>query len=474
MSLTKATYAMIEGAPANVLDYGADPTGVSDSYAAFVAALNTGRAVYVPGGTYILSATLNFPPGNPNTRKFFGDGFQETVLLFDDVSGISTNNTGAKFSDFSIGTTQLGLYPPNPQRSDINPATVGFRIFGSHMVLDHVQIIGFGIGIRIDTKFYNTLRDCRVQYNLVGLKNESNFNHSYGCYYNEMFDKSVWVELGTHDFRSCSLEGVFSYDNDNANYPNGGALIGPETLTYPLPTTVRIQASFTDCYSETHNFYANQPLLINTLYGGASVRVIAQAPSTVKGMFANWSVNLAEQPTAGNWTTVAGITQTNNAAQIDGSRYYTIFTSTVGPALLKAINSPLNTSVRGVTIPTTPTADYLIYAGVWVNIQTANFETAYPELRVQFEDIDGNFFYAEAVRRTQLPIDNTLVDEWQYIGFATGVRPTLSTGRPLAAARLEIRIGDGDASHTGNARILWVANPELRMLFGDNGQAFVS
>ena len=52
MSLTKATYSMIEGAPINVLDYGADPTGVADSLTAMQAAHNTGQIVYYPAGTY--------------------------------------------------------------------------------------------------------------------------------------------------------------------------------------------------------------------------------------------------------------------------------------------------------------------------------------------------------------------------------------------------------------------------------------
>lgn len=48
MSLTKATFAMIEGAPANVMDYGAVGNGVTDDTAAFTAALAVSKSVYVP------------------------------------------------------------------------------------------------------------------------------------------------------------------------------------------------------------------------------------------------------------------------------------------------------------------------------------------------------------------------------------------------------------------------------------------
>ena len=48
MALTKVTYSMIQGAVANVLDYGAKGDGVTDDTAAFNAAIATGKKVYVP------------------------------------------------------------------------------------------------------------------------------------------------------------------------------------------------------------------------------------------------------------------------------------------------------------------------------------------------------------------------------------------------------------------------------------------
>lgn len=54
MSLTKATYSMIDGAPINVTDFGAVGDGVTDCYAAFVAAY---AKVPDTGGTIIFPAT---------------------------------------------------------------------------------------------------------------------------------------------------------------------------------------------------------------------------------------------------------------------------------------------------------------------------------------------------------------------------------------------------------------------------------
>lgn len=58
MSLTKATYSMIDGAPVNVLDFGAVADGVTDSTAAIQSAINYASnnnrsVVYFPAGKYL-------------------------------------------------------------------------------------------------------------------------------------------------------------------------------------------------------------------------------------------------------------------------------------------------------------------------------------------------------------------------------------------------------------------------------------
>ena len=68
--LTKVTNSMIVGAPVNVLDFGADPTGVADSLAAFNAALAVGNYVVVPIGTYKVTGKINIVAG----KAFVGLG----------------------------------------------------------------------------------------------------------------------------------------------------------------------------------------------------------------------------------------------------------------------------------------------------------------------------------------------------------------------------------------------------------------
>jgi hypothetical protein len=78
MSLTKVTYSMIQGAPVNVLDYGADPTGTSDSTAAINAAIASGQSVYFPRGTYLTTGGHSI--SYPSNQMFFGEAYDATII----------------------------------------------------------------------------------------------------------------------------------------------------------------------------------------------------------------------------------------------------------------------------------------------------------------------------------------------------------------------------------------------------------
>lgn len=58
MSLTKVSYAMIEGDPISVLDYGAVGDGVTDDTTAIQNALAASNNVVVPSGTYVVKGTI--------------------------------------------------------------------------------------------------------------------------------------------------------------------------------------------------------------------------------------------------------------------------------------------------------------------------------------------------------------------------------------------------------------------------------
>lgn len=79
MALTKVTYSMIAGSPANVLDFGADSTGTIDSTSAIQAAYDSGaKSVYFPSGTYLVKqCTIT------SAIEIYGDG-QSTIIKVPD------------------------------------------------------------------------------------------------------------------------------------------------------------------------------------------------------------------------------------------------------------------------------------------------------------------------------------------------------------------------------------------------------
>jgi len=77
MSLTKVTYSMIQNAPIDVVNLGADPTGVADSTSAIQAALSlSSSTVYIPDGEYKITSTLTIDSkwgfgiiGSPSNKR---------------------------------------------------------------------------------------------------------------------------------------------------------------------------------------------------------------------------------------------------------------------------------------------------------------------------------------------------------------------------------------------------------------------
>lgn len=111
MSLTKATFSLINGAPVNVLDFGAVGNGTANDTAAIQAAIDSltnGGTVYLPEGTYKVD-TLLFPSGFV-AIKFIGAGMDATTLLMNDptkpviamTASALIRNIGSVFSDFAV------------------------------------------------------------------------------------------------------------------------------------------------------------------------------------------------------------------------------------------------------------------------------------------------------------------------------------------------------------------------------------
>jgi hypothetical protein len=102
MALTKVTYSMIDGTPANVLDFGAVGDGANDDTAAIQAAIDAvvtagGGAVYLPTGTYKLTDTLVVDTGV----------FSEGIILFGEGRNTKLSQTGTAKDAVRFSDTQI-------------------------------------------------------------------------------------------------------------------------------------------------------------------------------------------------------------------------------------------------------------------------------------------------------------------------------------------------------------------------------
>lgn len=147
MSLTKATYSMIDGAPVSVLDYGADPTGVADSATAIQAAMTycaaNQKSLFFPAGTYLCASNIVVPrTGNINRGyKIFGEGkHYSSRIVFSGAAvttGLTFNSSGAGVYQYWDTLSDLAIYGQSG-------ALQGLTFSYAHAPrIENVQVNGF-------------------------------------------------------------------------------------------------------------------------------------------------------------------------------------------------------------------------------------------------------------------------------------------------------------------------------------------
>lgn len=142
MALTKVSYSMTKGAPANILDFGAVGDGVADDTAAIQAAINSGTlSVYAPAGTYKVTSTINIT--TPIT--FSGAGRENTIFK-------QTSNFDVFKIDNGVGV-MLGV------------AMRGFQIFNNQPR----PLVTSGSGIRMFKSYFGTFEDIEIKNCYIGI-----------------------------------------------------------------------------------------------------------------------------------------------------------------------------------------------------------------------------------------------------------------------------------------------------------------
>lgn len=174
MSLTKVDTSMIvgnlpatriDGAPVNVINYGATGDGVTDDTAAIQAAIDAaeGKLLLIPAGTYMINDT-----GLTVTGRCVIQGSGETTVLK------KTTNTSGNYAIITFPTGAGGSAMSNVTFDgdwETHTATTGeyghcVVISGSDVtVRDCVMQSAWGDGIYINGADSVTVDNCKVQYN---------------------------------------------------------------------------------------------------------------------------------------------------------------------------------------------------------------------------------------------------------------------------------------------------------------------
>lgn len=199
MSLTKVSYSMIDAAPVNIVDFGADPSAsaaVNDAaIVAAVAKCNTlvRPKLVIPAGEYTISVTAEFDLPNYSTMEFIGEfvtaGGQPAIRIGSaSINRFGYRVTGIKVSRTTVDTagTSVGVQLRNIVWSYIDVRSVRNFRDGVFIVAD--QPNG---GVSYNEIHIGQLHDNRTNLHLQangtagGYVNENvffggSFNHSSG------------------------------------------------------------------------------------------------------------------------------------------------------------------------------------------------------------------------------------------------------------------------------------------------------
>lgn len=247
MSLTKATFSMIDGAVANVLDFDADPTGNIDCLSAFQAAAATGKAIFAPKGTYFFSDQLVL-----ENSILFGEGqgvfladAKTTLLFAPNKTGLYLTGQGTcRVSDLCVAS-----------QSTTAGAGVGIRVSSHGSLVENVLIYGFGQhGLQITTSVGENANNCLIKLVRAYANRWNGFNVGPGADPNAcslvMCDASDNIGIGFYSnaantlYDHCHAANNGDVDFDEASGSNLFLLPYSESGSY-LPTFRVSNAVFT-------------------------------------------------------------------------------------------------------------------------------------------------------------------------------------------------------------------------------------
>lgn len=240
MALTKVHNRMLSGGEVNVLDYGADPTGVADSTSAIQAAINAvgaKGAIYIPNGTYKVTETITFAQGT--SVDIYGQSREGTIIQ----SGLTSADASKYVFHYQGDDAVTANLCQNVTISTItiNALYFGAGIYAEHcfpnFVIKEVKVFKpYNYGMYLDNCWGASISDCLVDgdnasllygYYLLNANNICMYNNRV---YN-MKNNAQSTGIGA---TSCENFSIFGGNVENCPrgiyVTLGGTFDGPSTI----------------------------------------------------------------------------------------------------------------------------------------------------------------------------------------------------------------------------------------------------
>jgi hypothetical protein len=269
MSLTKASYSMIDGACINVRDYGAVGDGVTNDTAAFQAALAAcagAKALYIPAGSYkILDNTNATVLAAQEGQQIFGDGDLASVLYCYNSSVLSNQIFLNLAGSCNLQNIRLigDTVSDNTGVRMSNPTLLNFT---AYIRMTGCQVTGFKIGLDLGNLFNIAIRDSIFGSNATGVYGVPTTNSGDNGYIN------------TTEFDNCTIR-----DNTLRGIAIGPTNGGARALSFKN-CDIESNLASAQCLLEFCN-----PVIFDSCYfeGTSSVPAIqmAQCSATIKGTY---------------------------------------------------------------------------------------------------------------------------------------------------------------------------------------------
>jgi hypothetical protein len=193
----------------SVLDFGADPTGATDSTAAIQAAFDNSpqnAVIYFPNGTYHISSTITI--NSNNISSIIGESQFQTVIL---AVGFSTDVAMFSFAGTEVNPLQniqiknINLWSDNGQARGLTMTWVSLS------TLENIYLYKLYNGIFCDYSFANSFKNV-ITYIINGqtviLNQQCNDIHFDRCGFTGVYGVHLQGGGANLKFTACDFEGT--------------------------------------------------------------------------------------------------------------------------------------------------------------------------------------------------------------------------------------------------------------------------